>query len=503
MLRLIIVDDEKIIRDSISQLVDWAGLGIQLIGTCKDGVEAYNMIIDEYPDIVITDIKMPGLNGLELIERSKEIDSSIEFVILSGYQEFEFAKKAMQFGVQYYLLKPCCESEIYEVIEKVKKTCKKKKDLQAIHSEHEELKIKMESLAIKEGIIESITTANLTETVKHLDRERPSTPLYQISIYYLLIDHIPLFLHKAVEYLKPHTINLMLYVENTLIIILPHSNDIDYKLLRTNLENITYSNQPVNLSSFGQCFSSLGYLVNELIPRLKRYSKIYLVNEHNAIQEIYNYASAFENVQLLLQYCEHDIGLFKKELRNTFKMLKEVELARIYSFRLFIGLQKYKSAQNMNDNLVSNYFQKLITLGTSNEILEFTMDVAITLSNSSNAETHYKSFILKTMEYVKEHMSDQNLSLKSIAENCLFMNVDYVSRAFSKETGEKFSTYLTNIRMEKAKYLLHYSDEEKIYIVAEQVGCGNPQYFSQIFKKSVGVSPTTYVQMCQKKLKGE
>ena len=94
MYKLLIADDERVIRESISTLIDWKSLGIELIGLAKDGSDAYNMIIDECPDIVLTDIKMPGFTGIELIEKIRKINTLTQFVILSGYGEFEFAKAA-------------------------------------------------------------------------------------------------------------------------------------------------------------------------------------------------------------------------------------------------------------------------------------------------------------------------------------------------------------------------------------------------------------------------
>ena len=98
MLRLMIVDDEQIIREALSSMIDYTSLGYEVIATAKNGMEAYDRIRDDYPDVVITDIKMPILNGLELIERASRIDSRITFILLSGYGEFEYAKQAMTYG---------------------------------------------------------------------------------------------------------------------------------------------------------------------------------------------------------------------------------------------------------------------------------------------------------------------------------------------------------------------------------------------------------------------
>lgn len=98
MLKLLIADDERIIRETIFNIIDWKKHDIEVIGLCKNGIEAYDMILDESPDIVLTDIRMPGMGGLELIRKIRQTDLQIQFIILSGYGEFEYAKEAMSYG---------------------------------------------------------------------------------------------------------------------------------------------------------------------------------------------------------------------------------------------------------------------------------------------------------------------------------------------------------------------------------------------------------------------
>lgn len=108
---------------------------------------------------------------------------------------------------------------------------------------------------------------------------------------------------------------------------------------------------------------------------------------------------------------------------------------------------------------------------------------------------HYKNFIQKVLAYVDAHLSDSELTLKYIADHELFLSANYLSAQFLEQTGVKFSAYLNTQRMERAKELLLHAETDKIYLVAEQVGCGNnPQYFSQLFKKYVGVTPTAYIK---------
>jgi len=120
---MIIADDEKKIRESMRDSIDWGRLGVSVIGVCQNGMEAYDMILDESPDLVLTDIRMPGLSGLELIQRITQTGQNIEFIILSGYSEFSYTKEAMKYGIKHYLLKPCSEEELTQAVTEAIKDC--------------------------------------------------------------------------------------------------------------------------------------------------------------------------------------------------------------------------------------------------------------------------------------------------------------------------------------------------------------------------------------------
>lgn len=116
MYKILLVDDERIILDGISNFINWSSLGAELVGTAKNGLQAWELTKKLKPDIIITDIKMPGMDGLELVETVHQSYPHIKFIMLSGFSEFNFAKQAMQFGVKHYLLKPCNENQIMEAI---------------------------------------------------------------------------------------------------------------------------------------------------------------------------------------------------------------------------------------------------------------------------------------------------------------------------------------------------------------------------------------------------
>lgn len=330
MYKLVIVDDEKIIRETISNLIDWETLNIQIVGVCKDGIEAFDCIMDECPDLVMTDIRMPGLTGLDLIEKVRSSNPNIEFIILSGYGEFEYAKTAMEQEVKYYLLKPCNENDISDAVRKAVLSCQKK----------EQSRISQ--------IIDELFSSEQTD-----------------------------------------------------------------KLL-------------LELQTLG-----------------------------SRIQDIY---------------------FFKKALQRILLEASTSTLHPISQYKLQELLPAVKGAQTI---------EALHRLAQDIETHIFTPR-----QNAKNSDC-----VDKVVDYITLHISDPNLSLKAISENYLYMNADYVSKQFVKQTGEKFSSYLAALRVNEAKKLLQSEGSDCIQEVAQKVGFGNnPQYFSQIFKKYTSMTPGAYVK---------
>ena len=115
-LKVVIADDEERICQLIQALIDWKYLGMELVGVAHNGIEAYEAVREQKPDILITDIRMPGFSGLELIEKVKDICPDMEVIIISGYAHFEYAQQAIRFGVGHYLLKPINKAELTETL---------------------------------------------------------------------------------------------------------------------------------------------------------------------------------------------------------------------------------------------------------------------------------------------------------------------------------------------------------------------------------------------------
>ena len=133
MLKLILADDEEMIRESIRALIDWNSIGVEVVASCKNGPETLQEILTLHPDIVMTDIKMPGMSGLDLIaEVYNRKDLMTEFILLSGYADFEYAKQAITYRVSNYLLKPCNENQIIEAVKKASAEIRKRKKIKEL-----------------------------------------------------------------------------------------------------------------------------------------------------------------------------------------------------------------------------------------------------------------------------------------------------------------------------------------------------------------------------------
>ncbi len=506
MLRLVIADDEKIIRETISTFIDWEKLGIEVVGLCKDGIEAYNTILDEYPDIVLTDIKMPGMTGLDIISRISEMDSNVEFVILSGYGEFNYATEAMRHGVRHYLLKPCNEEDIIKVMEEVVADCYKRRHLAAMKEQQKQMNQRMHNVMIQNVLLEAISSGEdlfslVQANSQYLDFSNTS---YEVCFFYyvpeqsleICLDHIYNFCRIPNATVPSiHTLHF-LYVRNTLVLFFEKINN---SLEGFDIFASTLHIQPELHQLEYQRTSqvNLGQTLMMILKKIQRYETIYLINGTNKI--------AAKNLNYLLAQSSQCIRKLSEDPANASATIQELleilsgidDPAYLKTILADLLLNKVPAdSASKNPISITEFLLNISELCTCQEIMNAFVPNVMKVFPVTEALPHRpKDFIEKTLHYIDAHLSDSNLSLKWISENYLYMNVDYVSKQFIKQTGVKFSTYLSNLRIERAKKLLLENHSDSIYTVAEEVGFGNnPQYFSQIFKKSTGMTPTAYVK---------
>lgn len=512
MIKLLIADDEKIIRETISTTIDWASLGVELIGTAANGIEAYNTILDEYPDIVLTDIKMPGLSGLELIDRIKKINHDTEFIILSGYGDFKYAQEAIRYGVKSYLLKPCNEKQIIESVQEIIKSLTQKR-ISKQTGRHDASHLRyFESNIILTIISEAISAEQTaTETFDFSDIYSPyfkylnfdSEPYQLCFLYFVEKSSLSEVIRKITDFHNSQYPNLLfnfIYVQNTLLFFYK-SCGVDTVVFDHFMNNLYTGNQAVSFQYERKDFDNLEALLDTILIKIKRYDTIYYSVDGYNIIHICNFKNILQEFdKCILQLKSTDSETVRNALLHfkviinpisDLNLLKQIASSSVMQVATFYSPATIMSAS-----------EKLFVLNqytSSKKLAEELIKYIETMIESHLKNSPPMKISEQVKKIVSENLEDSNVSLKWIAENYLYMNVDYLSKKFLNETGEKFSNYLTQQRINRSKILLkQYNSVDKIKLIAELVGCGNnPQYFSHIFKKETGMSPSNYINSIQ------
>ncbi len=502
MIKLLIVDDERFIRESMAALIDWKSFGIDLIGTASDGIEAYNIILDEYPDIVMTDIKMPELSGLELIQKVHSINKDTVFIILSGYGDFEYAKEAMKYGIRHYLLKPCSEEQIIaciaETMQEIAERTALEQTQDAALKLSSDIFLSLFNQCIASGY--SLKVSAICRTYeKYLDFQ--ATPYELCYLFYVekenlfdAVEQIESFRRKELSGVSFQYI----YVKNTLILFYPSLPVWNQKLDRF-LGELSFRVQTVAPAYKRESFSSLEKLLTELLPKISRYETIYYSNGYG-ILPLCNYKNIMQHVmQVTEQLCAAEAPYEEqaKCLATLKELLSDISDAEFLRQLTSSILLRYGSQYGVSTIRTAEYLLEFSKIEDACALLDdFYEKIYMLFQETQNLDSDEGLLSTKIKKYVNDHLENPNLSLKWISENYLYMNVDYISKRFFKETNQKFSNYLTEVRINKAKELLTSSDAAKIQYIAEKVGCGNnPKYFSQLFKRCTGMTPSNYIKM--------
>ncbi len=496
MYKLLLIDDERIVRESISQLIHWEQYDINLIGSCSNAIEALEIVKENRPDIIITDIRMPVINGIDFIKniRSQGIDS--ECIILSGYNEFEFAKNAMQENVKHYILKPCSEREIEDALLKTisdinsKRIMKKKIEAQQF----------VQHIYLQQFIHLVLQRKELDTEMEHGLRVLFSEydQLFWISFQWEIDLQNPQEIYQCfLDFAQATSATLISSVMK----------------INTTLGCFYFSSKhelPFNQLMIlqKQLYKHLHYM-----PVLNETKKCCLDQLYSWIKDIFNDSSGYMVIT--------DKGISQCEIKEAYsdldfasiqdKMVKTItqgdrqsihcqvqSLFYTYdrNFAMMVCtklLIKYSYAGLLDKNYLTTILNQVYAIKEIHVLMNTLSDVMSNL----HVDDKNESFVDKIIKYIHENLEDSNLTLKWCAKELVFLNEDYISRAFTKQTGENFSTYLNHIRIERAKVLISLmSENDKIYTVAEKIGLGhNPQYFSRLFKKNTGYTPKEYKEL--------
>lgn len=502
-MRILIVEDEIKIRTGMSRLIT-SHTQHTVVGEAKNGAEGLELIERLRPELVISDIRMPVMDGLEMLKEVQKRGIRSHFVILSGYSEFEYAQKAIRYGVDDYLLKPLAPEDVTEILNRVQEKI----------SEEE-----TESGQTTEGLIRDILLGGKQEGSESCSRLEKTGAFVSGMPIYVAAGYIGgtgtkycQGLRQQMEKLKEKHPELRIYyfmVENSREFFLfvqgeTQEEELKKRLTRRLYQNVTPQDEPVWIFGSVREAAKLQKIAerrkDDYLYGMKLGYRHLLTEEE--IQKIqtkeFQYPVQFET-SLQTAICRETPERVRREAEAFQKYAGEMECAPKYIKKTYkkmlafleyvcheVNADAYKLLQNQDlERAMSEQF----TLGEFETCFRRAIDIIADAKDKKQDIRNYA--IQRAISHIREHYRE-NISLEQLASR-LELTPEYLSALFNREVGINFSTFLKRFRISQAKRLLKGTDQ-KIYEIAQQVGYNDPKYFNRVFKEEIGVSPGEYRQ---------
>lgn len=501
MIKILFVDDEILAMEYLQNMIEWEKHGFQVTGHARSGKKALELYEKEKPQVVISDIKMAGMDGLELTQKLKELNPEIEVILLSAYKDFEYAKKGFEYGVSNYLLKhELCEEKLLQELEKVRGKIKSVEQKSRIYQ-----KYFMEQLIFN------------PENAKLMDSDD-----FGNSFFMVLIHKNEVFEDGRFQVKEWSGTELKILKQ----IMEEPEADITYLAdIQLTGNNILALYSLVNISSRYQISSRIeqkSRLISSYLSMVEKCQYNIIFSEEIGREEI---CSMFQRMSAQVRYavfwknrCIYGMNRLREPRENERISWNEYEeelrglirdggeQTKDYVRYLFEmvkfpenNLPSLKELIYLLENLVREFEKRegITWQGKRGEICKVD-DIChlymerihfICQKISENQNGSYSKLVVEMIRYIRQHY-EQELNLEQMGE-LFHMNGVYLGQIFKKETGITFLKYLTNYRVEEAKRLL-LQGEMNVSQVAEAVGYKTSQYFSQIFVKITGIKPQEY-----------
>ncbi len=508
-MNLLVVDDEQHVRDSIVYKIDRASNGIACIDEAEDGFEALLCLKNKHYDVIITDIKMPELDGLEFIKLAKSRGCKASFIIVSGYNDFEYARQSIRLGVVDYLLKPINTVVLNALIDQIRCSIDVAKLL--------------ENEVVSNQILQKKTLSHnlLNDYLWRYSKERYPELSEVVKVFF----RHPMY-RVLVIHFKPMNKETKIGIEQLAMLI-------KHKLIITNkecdfgfMEHQNHHNELAIIMNFNKGndeLTILQYIIRMLIKDYSIEAAIGIGEIKERIEAIrdsydeayfsvlekmiggYNkiyYKSRIKNGQyrmsdnkrkLVQHYLSHfiqkDLCELIQDVLGDMSQNKEINHVSIVTFAtdMYLLMKKYNQVKNLQLS-DEDFIYKLYECDSIFEVEKLLISlIKIVVVNGLNQYDSSKEMIDGAVKYIREHYDD-NLTLECMA-SLYHIHPNYFSRIFKAHQQINFNEFVTEVRMEKAKQLL-MNPEIKVRDVANILGYTDSKYFSKVFKKYHGVSPS-------------
>ena len=508
--KVVIADDEKRILDIMVKIIPWDELHLELVGQAVNGIELSNIIDETSPDIVMTDIKMPDKSGIDVIKEKSESHRGIRYIIVSGYNEFEFAKTAMKYGVKEYLLKPVDKSTIINALKNCAKEIDEEKanhQLRSMIDKNVDIMLPQMRKQFFRDIIMGIhlREENIKAFCQMFDIEDERFRLVVCILKdKMKADDINL-LELGEIFLSRFKLAGSVYTGNSIVYVVADTQPEEQlgeavNKFKDKCEEIYKKDVIVNVSKaiqitdFSEAYNDiLDYVSNCNSADSEMLSGYYLDDECREMLDITVYDSVVSSIRYHnVENIEMQVEAFFSDAEDksiNLKMLSTMCIAWV--LRVIVKCNLIVNHESVIRKLESTAEEENIDRA---QLKENVLNIYVELSQNiyDDAMSRRDKIVNKVKEIVETEYADSELTVRRIGEKYLFLTSDYVSKMFKSATGMGINHYILQKRIEKAKELLK-AGGFKTYEVADMCGFGNrAQYFTQVFKKMTGKAPKEY-----------
>lgn len=529
MLKVIIADDEDKICQLIYKLIDWEQLGMSVVGIAHNGVEALELIRTLAPDIAITDIRMPGFDGLEFIEQVKEYDIPVEFIIISGYQHFEYAQKAIKYGVSDYLLKPISKDELFGTLTKMKDRYLERAE-QLSHEEKMMLSLKNNIGKLRSGFFNTILFQRVKDiTLEMINKE------YQYSfqegcfqIIAVKIDGLGQSYNSNIKFLEEKVLQIMngylgkycidmesLFNGNICYCIVNYKST-NRKMIRKQckllLDDITlqreiFENMEVTVG-LGTVEEDIQKIDNSLKAAVWAYEQRLILGTNRVIEGEVVISNQLADSKLFYDFNKsmntalerldneavvEAIRFLREGLKNRVETsgYEVLQMTKEVCNLFLISMRNNQLPVEEGDTFLEKYITGANNYGSMYSLFNYLTTTIITsldkvIDDKKQLDTKP---IREAKQYIQENYM-KSVTLEDVSAKIGF-NTTYFCSLFKKDTGTTFLEYLYEIRINKAKDLLKETNYS-VAVICEQVGYSDVKHFTKIFTRYTGLKPNEY-----------
>ncbi|WP_312643615.1 helix-turn-helix domain-containing protein [Hydrogenoanaerobacterium sp.] len=533
MIKVVVADDELKVCQLICGLIDWASLDMEIVGVAHNGIETLELIQTLQPDLVITDIRMPGYDGLEMISRAIKIKKDIYFIIVSGYRHFEYAQVALKYGVSDYILKPIKKNELMDTLNKVREKYKQKTEQL---SNEERLKIRLQS------DIEKLRSGLFTDILFHKSVYFEPIQIEQINKDYhydfqpgcfqvcvikvdceyegVFENSIKILEDKVIQILrgqlKSICFDLEIFFRDSWAYCMLNYSESNKKTVRRQLkvclDELLLQKNIFDKIEFtiglGAAISSINQLPVSLKAAERAAAQRILEGTGKLIEDLPPQDIALDEDALLINFSKNMEPAL--EVLNADIMIQEIGLLKVFvlqkenvsgqtifdvvikACRLYLlSLKKYQFNIGNADEFLDNFYAHADLCSSAAQLFAYLSkvigeSVSYIIEDRKQADTKP---IRTAKQYIQKNYM-QPISLEEVG-NIVGFNSSYFSSLFKKESGKNFLEYLSEVRMNKAKELLRETSLS-IAAICEQVGYNDLKHFTKSFKKFTGIKPNEF-----------